>query len=116
MTVKAKVAEDSKLECEKLVENKTTMRSRTEKTTFFDPMAVTWMEKYNDKIDKIWSTLPTFIRTSIATCAIVLLGSTIRGKQFNTIPTKTRDHLSRFSNEVFFTEKYSFIRVLKKHD
>ncbi|XP_033225909.1 lathosterol oxidase-like [Belonocnema kinseyi] len=80
MAVKTKVAEDSKLDCEKRVEHEATIRSRTEKNTFFDPMAVTWMEKYDQKLEQIWSTFPTFIRTSIATFAIVLLAATIRGE------------------------------------
>jgi hypothetical protein len=46
---------------------------------FRDPMAVTWSEKYSDSIDKQWSKLPSFLRSTIATVAIFLMGVTVNG-------------------------------------
>ncbi|KAK7079319.1 hypothetical protein SK128_021123 [Halocaridina rubra] len=45
-----------------------------------DPMAVTWTEKYSDTLEKYWNMLPNFIGTFIATVAVFILGSTIRGE------------------------------------
>ncbi|XP_049784789.1 lathosterol oxidase-like [Schistocerca cancellata] len=47
---------------------------------FFDPMAVTWMEKYNAPMEKIWSRLPSFVRSTIVTLAVFILGATMRGE------------------------------------
>ena len=44
-----------------------------------DPMAVTWMEKYSKTMDRIWTKLPNFIGSFIATVAVFLLGASIRG-------------------------------------
>jgi hypothetical protein len=44
-----------------------------------DPMAVTWTEKYSDSIDKQWSKLPNFLRSTLATAAIFLMGITVNG-------------------------------------
>ncbi|XP_046614818.1 methylsterol monooxygenase 1-like [Neodiprion virginianus] len=59
--------------------NKSNSKS-TKKRETFDPMAVTWMEKYSDQMEKIWSRLPNFVGSAIATCAIFLLGATMRGE------------------------------------
>lgn len=45
-----------------------------------DPMAVTWTEKYSKTIEKYWNTLPNFLGSFIASMAVFILGSTIRGK------------------------------------
>lgn len=45
-----------------------------------DPMAVTWTEKYSDVLEKYWNKLPNFVGTFIATVAVFILGSTIRGE------------------------------------
>jgi hypothetical protein len=47
---------------------------------FYDPMAVTWMDKYSSTLDKIWANLPTNIRPIIVTLAVFTFGATIRGK------------------------------------
>ena len=83
MTVKKKNLGEFTLNSEKSKPYDKSMDSEGEKTFFFDPMAVTWMEKYNDKLEKIWSTLPSFIAKFIASCAIFLLGATLRGEMFN---------------------------------
>ncbi|XP_042238148.1 delta(7)-sterol 5(6)-desaturase erg32-like [Homarus americanus] len=45
-----------------------------------DPMAVTWAEKYSDTLEKYWNRLPNFVGTFIASVAVFILGSTIRGE------------------------------------
>ncbi|KAG7160015.1 Delta(7)-sterol 5(6)-desaturase-like [Homarus americanus] len=45
-----------------------------------DPMAVTWAEKYSDTLEKYWNRLPNFVGTFIASVAVFILGSTIRGR------------------------------------
>jgi hypothetical protein len=47
---------------------------------FYDPMAVTWMDKYSSTLDKIWAYLPKNIRPIIVTLAVFTFGATIRGK------------------------------------
>lgn len=69
----------------KKVENELNMKPEAKEGSFFDPMSVTWMEKYNYKVEKIWSTFPSLVQTTIVTCAIFLLGSFMRGKAFNLI-------------------------------
>lgn len=46
----------------------------------FNPIAVTWMEKYSERMEKMWNRLPNFVGSAVATCAIFLLGATMRGK------------------------------------
>ncbi|XP_067010446.2 uncharacterized protein [Anabrus simplex] len=46
----------------------------------FDPMAVTWMEKYSDTMDKIWSRIPSFLAKCIVTASVFTLGATMRGE------------------------------------
>jgi hypothetical protein len=46
---------------------------------FYDPMAVTWMEKYSDTLDKIWAKLPDCVGSIIVTLAVFIFGATIRG-------------------------------------
>ena len=60
--------------------SETKMEERNKKKLFYDPMAVTWMEKYSSQMDQIWSKMPNFVGTSIATLAVFLLGATMRGK------------------------------------
>lgn len=43
-----------------------------------DPMAVTWTEKHSKRLERIWSKLPNFLGSFIATVAVFLLGSSIR--------------------------------------
>lgn len=47
----------------------------------FNPMVegVRWTETYSDKIEKIWSKLPNSVGTFIATIAIFLVGSSLKG-------------------------------------
>jgi hypothetical protein len=47
---------------------------------FYDPMAVTWMDKYSSTMDKIWANLPKKLRPIIVTLAVFTFGATIRGK------------------------------------
>jgi len=47
---------------------------------FYDPMAVTWMEKYSDILDKIWAKLPNCVGSIIVTLAVFTFGATIRGE------------------------------------
>jgi hypothetical protein len=47
---------------------------------FYDPMAVTWMEKYSKTLDKIWAKLPNYVGSIIVTLAVFTFGATIRGK------------------------------------
>jgi hypothetical protein len=46
---------------------------------FYDPMAVTWMEKYSKTLDKIWDKLPNYVGSIIVTLAVFTFGATIRG-------------------------------------
>lgn len=48
--------------------------------TMADPMAVTWTEKHSKRLERIWSKLPNFLGSFIATVAVFLLGSSIRGE------------------------------------
>jgi hypothetical protein len=47
---------------------------------FYDPMAVTWMDKYSSTLDRIWANIPSNIRPIIAGFAVFIFGATIRGK------------------------------------
>lgn len=44
-----------------------------------DPMAVTWSERYNKTFERVWAKLPNFLGSFIATAAVFILGSSIRG-------------------------------------
>lgn len=58
-----------------------TMESpQLKKTEFTDPMAVTWASKYSDSLQKYWNRLPNFLGTFIATVAVFILGSSVRGE------------------------------------
>lgn len=46
----------------------------------FDPMAVTWTEKYSNQIDKVWRRLPGFLAKFLATFAILLLSVSLKGE------------------------------------
>lgn len=46
---------------------------------FYDPMAVTWMEKYSNTMEKIWAKLPNYMGSIIVALAVFTLGATIRG-------------------------------------
>lgn len=82
MTKAKEVPSETRLNSKK-IENELNMKSEVKGGSFFDPMSVTWMEKYNYKVEKIWSTFPSLVQTSIVTCAIFLLGSFLRGKASN---------------------------------
>lgn len=47
----------------------------------YHPMAegVRWSEKYADKIEKIWSKMPRFLGSALATLAVFILGSSMQG-------------------------------------
>lgn len=45
-----------------------------------DPMAIRWAEKYHDTLEKYWNRLPNFVGTFIASVAVFILGSTVRGE------------------------------------
>jgi hypothetical protein len=47
---------------------------------FYDPMAVTWMDKYSSTLDKIWANIPKITRPIIVGLAVFTFGATIRGK------------------------------------
>ena len=47
-----------------------------------DPMAVTWTERHSKRLERIWSKLPNFLGSFIATVAVFLLGSSIRGELY----------------------------------
>lgn len=51
-------------------------------TRFFDPMAVTWTEKYDKQISKVWNVIPDKVAKIIATIAVFLLGISINGNVF----------------------------------
>ncbi|XP_015606342.1 lathosterol oxidase [Cephus cinctus] len=57
-----------------------TMKNKKGERTFYDPMAVTWVERYSDQMEKIWTRMPNFVGSAIATCAVFLLGATMRGE------------------------------------
>merc|ERR1712002_942933 len=46
----------------------------------FDPMAVTWSEKYSDTFEKYWSRIPSYFGSIIVCLAVFILGSSIRGE------------------------------------
>ncbi|PNF32539.1 hypothetical protein B7P43_G02459 [Cryptotermes secundus] len=47
---------------------------------FYDPMAVTWLDKYSSTLDTIWTNLPKNIRPIIVGLAVFTFGATIRGE------------------------------------
>lgn len=47
---------------------------------YFDPMAVTWLENYNDIVTKIWNRIPYSIGKCFATVSIFMIGISINGK------------------------------------
>lgn len=54
----------------------------SENNGFYDPMAVTWTEKYSSQIEAVWNKLPGFVARFTATLAILLLCSTLKGKGY----------------------------------
>lgn len=44
-----------------------------------DPMALTWSEKYDKTITRFWNKLPGFLRGTLATVAIFLMGLSVNG-------------------------------------
>ena len=48
----------------------------------YNPMVegVRWTENYADKIEKLWGKLPSFVGTFLATFAVFIVGSSLRGK------------------------------------
>jgi hypothetical protein len=52
------------------------------RSEFFDPMAVTWMERYTNTMEKIWAKLPNYVGSMIVTLAVFTLGTTIRGMSY----------------------------------
>ncbi|XP_029728319.2 uncharacterized protein LOC115266341 [Aedes albopictus] len=61
--------------------NKIPPHQGSAKKLFKDPLieGVRWIERYGSTIDKFWSTLPEYIRNSLATMAIFLMASSIKG-------------------------------------
>ncbi|CAG9764268.1 unnamed protein product [Ceutorhynchus assimilis] len=53
--------------------------ARDEGKKFFDPMAVTWAEKYDVQLTKIWNFIPENIAKVIASLAVFVLGVSING-------------------------------------
>lgn len=49
---------------------------------FYDPMAVTWTEKYSSQIEAVWKRLPGFVAKFIATFSILLLCTALKGKWY----------------------------------
>lgn len=47
---------------------------------FYDPMAVTWTEKYSSQIEAFWKKLPRFVAKFVATVAILLLCTALKGE------------------------------------
>jgi hypothetical protein len=47
---------------------------------FYDPMAVTWMDKYSSTLDRIWANIPNNMRPIIVGLAVFIFGATINGK------------------------------------
>nr|CAH7725807.1 unnamed protein product [Callosobruchus chinensis] len=45
----------------------------------YDPMSVTWTEKYDAKISKVWNKLPDTVGKCIATIATFMVGISING-------------------------------------
>ena len=45
-----------------------------------DPFSVRWAEKYHETLEKYWNRLPNFVGSFIASVAVFILGSTIRGE------------------------------------
>ncbi|XP_057663211.1 uncharacterized protein LOC130898155 [Diorhabda carinulata] len=49
----------------------------------FDPMSVTWLEKYDKIVSRIWNKVPTSVGKVIATVATFLVGISINGDWVN---------------------------------
>ncbi|XP_050308546.1 methylsterol monooxygenase 1-like [Anthonomus grandis grandis] len=45
----------------------------------FDPMALTWSERYDEQISKVWKLLPESVAKIIASVAVFILGVSING-------------------------------------
>jgi hypothetical protein len=69
---------------------------------FYDPMAVTWMEKYSDTLEKIWAKLPDCVGSIIVTLAVFIFGATIRG-MFVSLNAAGRNSMLSTSRAVEYT-------------
>lgn len=49
--------------------------------TFFDPMALTWTEKYDKQLTKFWSFIPESVGKVFITLAVFMFGVSINGKR-----------------------------------
>lgn len=47
---------------------------------FNDPMSVTWLEKYDEKISQFWNKLPKVLKNVIAALTTFLFGVSISGE------------------------------------
>ncbi|XP_048517537.1 delta(7)-sterol 5(6)-desaturase erg32 [Dendroctonus ponderosae] len=52
---------------------------RIQNESFYDPMAVTWTEKYDKEISAVWNHVPERIAKFLATVAVFVLGVSING-------------------------------------
>lgn len=55
-------------------------KSRVANGSFYDPMAVTWTEKYDKQISAVWNRVPESIAKLLATLAVFVLGVSINGE------------------------------------
>lgn len=46
----------------------------------YDPMAVTWSEKYSDNFKQLWEYVPNNLRSVLVTLAVFIVGISINGK------------------------------------
>ncbi|XP_018578004.1 lathosterol oxidase-like [Anoplophora glabripennis] len=59
------------------------MHSKNKIKPQFDPMAVTWLENYNDIVTKVWDRIPYSIGKCIATISVFMIGISINGDWLN---------------------------------
>lgn len=69
---------------ERKVKSKTDNEDEVPSRIASDPMAVTWLEKHNKTLEKYWNKLPNFLGSFIASVAVFILGSSIRGEAART--------------------------------
>ncbi|CAG9863741.1 unnamed protein product [Phyllotreta striolata] len=53
------------------------------KKRFYDPLSVTWLEKHDEVVSKIWKKIPYNVGRAIATIATFLVGISINGDWIN---------------------------------
>lgn len=88
--------------------NRDSKKKEQNGTGFFDPMAVTWTEKYDKQISKVWNVIPDKVAKIIATIAVFLLGISINGNVFMIIIIFGFLRTEKFTFQLFYSQRQHF--------